>query len=350
MNTQILLDDFERIANSSIPFDEFRNKSILITGGTGLIGSLCAKALLYVNDKRQLNLKVFVSIRSEDKAKTVYSDYLSNPSLNFVYWVSPDDLEIANHIDFIIHSAAETSSKQMIQDPLNVISLSVDGLRKVLEFALKNDSTVVYLSSMEMYGNPNLDRKVTEEDQGYIDLTNTRSCYPESKRMCECICSAYAAQKGLHVRVARLAQTFGAGVFASENRVFAQFAKSACKHEDIVLHTKGLSEGNYVYSSDAVTALLLLLLRGEDKQAYNIANEASHTTISDMAKMVAKEFSDGKSKVIFDIPSDNIYGYAADTKLFLSSEKIRNLGWTPSFDLKTSFERMIDYMKSDWMK
>ena len=216
---------------------------------------------------------------------------------------------------------------------------------EVLQAALANQvEAMVYLSSMEVYGQPKATCQTTEEDLGYVDLTNVRSSYPEGKRMSELLCNSYAEQYGLRVVTARLAQVFGAGVLPSENRVFAQFARSAMQGEDIVLHTTGQSEGNYVYAMDAVKAILLLLQKGEAKQAYNVANEASHLMIKAMAEMVQQEFGAPDAKVVIDIPKENM-GYAPDVKLWLSSQKLQRLGWQPTVGLKESYARLIQWLK-----
>lgn len=202
---------------------------------------------------------------------------------------------------------------------------------------------MVYVSSMEVYGQPNLNRKITESDLGRLDLTNPRSCYPEGKRMCECMATSYASQYNVNVKIARLAQTFGAGILPGENRVFAQFAKSTVKGNDIILHTQGKSEGNYVYTADAIKAILILLLKGNRGQAYNVVNESSHTTIKNMAEMVIKNFGKKSQKVIIEIPAVNM-GYAPDIHMKLSGAKLRQLGWKPTFDLVDSYQRMINYM------
>ena len=115
--------------------------------------------------------------------------------------------------------------------------------------------------------------------------------------------------------------------------------------EDIVLHTKGLSEGNYCYTRDAVLGLLTILLEGENGEAYNVANPDSHTTIADMAQMVCEKIGDGKIKVVFDIPESNTYGYAADTKMKLNSDKLQALGWKPKIALEEAYRRLIESMK-----
>ena len=164
--------------------------------------------------------------------------------------------------------------------------------------------------------------------------------------MCECLCTAYAAQYGLNVVSARLAQTFGAGILPTEGRVFAQFAKSAVNGEDIVLHTTGESEGNYVYTADAIRAILLLLTEGKSGEAYNIANEESHITIRHMAELVAEEIADNKIKTIIDIPEDSAsLGYAPPVKMWLDASKMQNLGWKPNVGLIEAYRRMICWMQ-----
>lgn len=225
----------------------------------------------------------------------------------------------------IFHCASVTTSKVMIEKPVETLLTSIDGTKNILELAKeKNLKSVVYISSMEMYGSfDDLDHEVKENDLGYIDPLKVRSNYPECKRLCENMCIAYLSEYDVPVKIARLAQTFGAGILPGENRVFAQFARSASNGENIVLHTKGLSEGNYCYTRDCMTGLLTILLKGKNGEAYNISNPVSHITIADMAKMVAEKIADGKIEVVFDIPENNNFGYAADTKMKLNSVSFR---------------------------
>lgn len=139
---------------------------------------------------------------------------------------------------------------------------------------------------------------VTETELGYINPLAVRSNYPESKRLCENMCVAFWSEYGVPVKIARLSQTFGAGILSGENRVFAQFARSAIEGKDIVLHTRGLSEGNYCYTRDTIMGLFLILIKGENAEAYNVTNPETHTTIVDMARMVCQKFGNGKIKVV----------------------------------------------------
>lgn len=337
----VLKEDLQYIADYNLPYKKLKGTTVLVTGATGLIGTSLVRALLAIGD-----IKVIAFVRNEEKAKKIYKDF-SESSLFFHVADIVGRIEIDEPIDYIFHCASVTTSKIMIEKPVETLLISVEGTKNILELARKQKcKSVVYISSMEVYGAFEESEEVTEKDLGYIDNLKIRSNYPESKRLCENMCVAYNAEYNVPIKIARLAQTFGAGILPGENRVFAQFARSAIKGEDIILHTKGLSEGNYCYTRDCVTGLLTILLKGENAEAYNVSNPETHITIAEMAKMVCEEFTEGKNKVIFDIPEENSFGYAADTKMKLSSEKLQTLGWKPEIGLKEAYRRLILSMET----
>ena len=344
----ILQEDLELVAKSkSIPWDALENRSILITGATGLIGSQIIKALVCRNRLFNSGIKILACVRDAEKAKRIYADIVGRPELVFVTGDVTKQFQVEERVDYIIHTASTTASKEFVTKPVEVIRTTLEGTQNILELAKQNESKgVVYLSSMEAFGVvPPSEKRATEKDLGSIDLANPRSCYPEGKRMAECICTAYATEYGVPVKVARLSQTFGAGITYTETRVFAQFAKAALEGHDIVLHTKGLSWGNYCYTRDTVTALLILLVKGNPGEAYTISNEASNVRIKDMAQMVASKIANDKIKVVFDIPESALtYGYAPDTELHLSSAKMQALGWQPTVSLEETYRRMMQSM------
>ncbi len=340
----VLAEDFEAVAQSDLPWEAFKGRSFVVTGATGLVGSLLVRALLYCDRVHGLGTKVYALVRSVEKAKQIFGE--TNAPEYLVADLAKDEIAGDFACDYVIHAAAVTTSKLMVSDPVGTIRTAIDGTEKLLKLAVeKKAQAFVYISSMEVYGQPKTDGKTAEKDLGYIDISTVRSCYPEGKRMCECLCNAYAAQYGLNVKSARLAQTFGAGILPTENRVFAQFARSAVNGENIVLHTTGESEGNYVYTADAIRAILMLLVKGESGEAYNIANEQSHTTIRNMAELVAEQIAGGAIRVVLDIPQDaSSLGYAPPVKMWLDASKMRALGWEPTVGLADAYRRMIRYM------
>lgn len=343
----VLVEDFKKIAESELPMEKFRNKSFVITGATGLIGSLMVRFLLFANKEYGLKAKVMPVVRNQEKARKIFEEWDTGELSYIVADLAKDKVEVEGACDYIIHAAAVTASKQMVSDPVGTIRTAIDGTQKMLDLAVeKKVKAFVYISSMEIYGQPKAEGKTAEKDLGYVDIGTVRSCYPEGKRMCECLCTAYASQYGVPVMSARLAQTFGAGILPTENRVFAQFARSAADRKDIILHTTGESEGNYVYTADAIRAILTLLVKGKAGEAYNIANEDSHTTIRGMAEMVAHEIAGDQINVVIDIPEDSAsLGYAPPVKMQLDAAKMRGLGWNPEVSLKDSYQRMLRWMQ-----
>lgn len=342
-DNKIFCEDMEYINVSDfIPWKKLKNKTVLVTGGTGLIGSTLISALLFANDRRALNLHIIAIVRNTTNAAKQFAKQMAVSTALTLIEGSVENLpEMNAQIDYIIHGACPTSSSFFINNPVEIIQTSVIGTMGLLELARKQKSEgFLYLSSMEAYGEVHTEELLKEDMLGYVNPLITRSCYPESKRMCEAICNAYAAEYAVPATGIRLAQTFGPGVAYNDTRVFAMMARCAMNKEDILLQTKGTSRHSYLYTAQAVTAILTVLLKGKAGMVYNAANPDTYCSIYEMGEMVAKELGNGEIAVKIAADGD-VSKYPAPSFLNLDVTAIRELGWEPSGGLKRMYERMI---------
>ena len=330
--------DIKDFAQTFLLSDELADARFMITGATGLIGSTLVRCLLALNN----GVSITIPVRNKEKAIAMYGADASRLNI-----VECDLMEyctfLDEEIDYIIHSASPTAGKYMNEHPVETYELAVETTRALLQYARKHTiKGMVYVSSLEYYGQNFDDQIITEDFQGYVDATSARSSYPMGKRAAEYLCASYALEYGIPAKVARLTQTFGAGVAIDDNRVFAQFARSVMAGTDIILHTTGESAKPYCYTTDCASAILTILLKGTYGEAYNVANQETYISIRSMAEFLRDNFNPQIKVTVEEHPE---MGYAPVTKLHLSSEKLMALGWKPQYDLKEMFRRLMEGKK-----
>lgn len=346
---RVLQEDLEQlIGHSASLLQKFQNKTVFVSGATGLLGSQLVKALLCGNRMIGTNCKVLALVRSEQKAEKVFGELLMREDLELVKGDIMHPVSYDGPVDYIVHGASATSSGYFVSNPVETILTAVNGTVNILEFAkAKQVDGFLYLSSLEVYGTPAADAgKIAESYGGYIDPLQVRSSYSEGKRMVECLCASYASEYDVPVKIARLSQTFGAGVEYDDGRVFAEFARCVLEKKDIVLHTKGQTVRSYCYTKDAIEAMLLILTEGERGAAYNVTNMDTKISIADMAQLVCDTFPQAGIRVTFDMP-ENVaaFGYNPEMVIALDSARLMALGWKPTVDLKEMFIRLADSMQ-----
>lgn len=325
---------------------QMNGKTIMITGATGLIGTQLVKTILCYNRLFDKHIHVVAVGRNIEKLHNIYAQLADRPELHMLKADVCFPFSATRPIQYVIHGASITDSKKFVTEPVETIHTLLNGTMNLLELSKNNPvESFVYLSSLEVYGVSDSYR-IRENDYGYIDFLNARSSYSEGKRMGECISAAYWSEYRVPVKIARLTQTMGCGISYNDNRVFAQFARSVVEGNDIVLNTTGQTVRSYCDICDAVRALLIILLRGTNGEAYNVANEETAISIADMAQTVCDMYPDSQIKVVFNTP-DNIQtmGYNPEMKISLNTEKLKGLGWQPVFNLKMIFEKLIEGLR-----
>lgn len=329
-NNRTFHEDMEWISAADfIPWNRLQKCRIFVTGATGLIGSTLVEALLYANQKKELGMQVEALVRDENRARERFRDQLAQGTaqLRFITGSIEKLPEINGQVDYIIHGASQTSSKAFVERPVETIRTALRGTENVLELAhQKQAKGIVYLSSMEVYGHPRRGHKVVETDAGALSTLDIRSSYPLSKQQCENMCCAYASEYGVPAKIIRLTQTFGPGVKYDDERIFAYFGRCMDEKKDIVLRTKGETERSYLYTRDAVTAILAVLLKGKPGEAYNAADESTYCSIAEMAERVARLAG---ISVRYEPDEEKKNGYPQTLYMDLDAGKLRSLGWRP---------------------
>ena len=340
---ELYLADIRAVAKTDLPWNRLKNKSILLSGATGLIGSFLVDVLLEKNRTEGLNCKIYALGRNEQKARDRFPNLENNALLEFV----SHDINLpltsveAEKVDFVLHLASNTHPVQYATDPIGTITTNIIGLQNMLEFAASHHAErFAFASSNEIYGENRGDVELFDEDYcGYIDSNTLRAGYPESKRCGEALCQAYISQKGLDVVIPRLTRSYGPTMLQSDTKAISQFIKKGIAGENIVLKSEGTQFYSYTYVADAVSGLLTVLLKGEKGAAYNIADEQSDIMLKDLAALIAG-FSN--KEVVFELPDQTeAAGFSKATKARLNGDKLKQLGWQPRYTIENGIERTM---------
>ena len=347
-DSKLYMCDVSSVKELNMAWDVLKDKSLLLSGATGMIGSFLVDVLLEKNISDGLNCTVYALGRNEEKARNRFCKYVDDSHFVFI----PYDVKLPlvrndlGTVDYVLHLASNTHPMLYATDPIGTITTNIIGVQNLLEFAVDHHATrFVFASSNEIYGENRGDAEFFDEGYcGYIDCNTLRAAYPESKRCGEALCQAYKAQKGLNVIIARFTRSYGPTMEMSNTRALSQFIKKALDGEDIVLKSAGTQYFSYTYMADAVSGLLFALLKGQCGEAYNIADETGDIMLKDLAEMIANL---GGKNVVFEVPDAvEAAGYSKATKARLDGHKLKALDWEPRYDIRTGMERTLSILKS----
>lgn len=341
----IYLGDLQVALESIIRFEKLNNKSIMITGATGLIGSFIIDVLLYANKKNNSNIEIYAIGRNIERLKRRFEKANSN-KLNYIEHDVNDKITFDLKIDYIIHAASNAYPAAFKNDPVGTMISNIVGTKRLLDYARNHDTKrVMFISSGEVYGNDDIGIESFKENySGYIDPIQVRSCYPISKRAAETLCISYSKQFGLDTIIARPCHCYGANTTAIDNRANVQFINNALQDEDILLRSDGSQVRSYCYIADAVSAILTVLINGESCQAYNISNSEVYASIFEFAETIAKLTG---RKVKFEKTNSLCKDEETPIKRqVLNSHKLELLGWSGKYSLKRGIENTLKILKS----
>lgn len=345
---RVLEDDLKTIIAEDLSWEKLKNKTVMITGASGMVGSYMLYVLLMLNDEKHYGIKVDAVMRNVNKLP---EEIRNREDVNVVVADVTKDIPDVGDIDYIIHAASPASPLIMQNQPVETIAANTIGTFKTLELAKeKNAEGYLFISSREIYGQPDEGQEFFYENTyGFVDQLNPRSCYSEGKKAAETMCVCFHEEYGLNTKIARLAHTYGPGMSIYDGRVQADFLKNVYHNEDIVLKSEGTAVRTYTYIADAIAGMYRILLDSEDI-VYNIGNEAGKVSIRDLAEILVSIYPERGLKLVFDIPEGGTKGTAPYTLGILSSEKLRKLGWDPKYSVKDGFKRTLEYLELENVK
>ena len=218
----------------------------------------------------------------------------------------------------------------------------MQGTRNVLELAReKKSEKVLYVSTVEIYGEWTKEEGIREEDMGPIYCDHARACYPEAKRLCETMLASYEAQYQVPYMGVRLCHTFGPGISLEDGRAFSEFICNVIEGKDIILQSEGNAVRTYTYVADAIGAMLLAFTKGKDHY-YNIANLENLISIRELAELIAGLDVKGKVKVQYAEQNGQKLNYLPFKLGIMNVDRITELGWRPQVGLRDAFRYTLE--------
>jgi nucleoside-diphosphate-sugar epimerase len=338
-------EDLSTVASLDfINWSKLENKAILITGATGLICSFLIDVLMFRNMHYKSNISIYGISRSTKYAKSRFNIYWDNPLFQFINQDISEKIKIDKEFNFIIHGASNAYPASYASDPVGTMKANLLGIFNILDYSInKPPYRILYISSGEVYGE-GVGEDFIESYSGYIDYLNPRSCYPSSKRAAETLCVSYSSQYNIDTVIARPCHIYGPTITDTDNRAFAQFIRNVLEKKDIILKSTGEQYRSYCYVADCVSALLVILLKGVDRNAYNIANKDSNVSIMELANTIANFAG---QEVMFDMPStEEKKGYSVFSKAVLNSDKLTSLGWKAKYSLSDGIKQTVQILSS----
>lgn len=343
MNRIIYEDSLQIIHDNDM--EKLRNKTFLVTGASGMIGSYIAYVLKTLNDTLNMNIHIILNVRNKSKLNNIF---LNDKNVEIIIQDVTDKFNIERGIDYIIHAASPASPKIMKDYPFETNAANTIGTYNTLMLAKEKNANYLFISSREIYGEPTIDVSVFTEDGplGQVNSLIPRNGYAEGKKAAENMCVSMHEEYGINTKIVRLAHTYGPGMSINDGRVQADFLNNVINNQDIIMKSDGSGVRTYTYISDAINGIFKVLLSSNDI-VYNISDD-KEITIKELA-LVLVSLSQN-SKLVMNIDKSLEKGSASFKRGILSNEKITNeLNWHPKYNVYEGFKRTIEYLKEEML-
>lgn len=308
-------------------------KTALVAGGAGFVGShLCE----YLLDK---GYKVFAIDCLVTGRRVNIEHLLHNPNFNWIEHDIIHPLFMNIKCDEIYNLASPASPIDFERIPDFILKTAAIGHMNLLEWAKQNNARILYASTSEVYGDPEVHPQ-TESYLGNVDSVGTRGCYDEAKRYGEALTTAYKNKYKLQTRIVRIFNTYGTRMRPEDGRVIPNFFTQALNKQPLTIYGDGTQTRSLCYVSDLVDGIYKLMQSDCDTPV-NIGNP-NEVTIMEIARAVA-EVCGADFKVTHQpLPLNDPKRRRPDI-----TKAKKKLDWEPKVSVKDGFAKTLDYFKGN---
>ncbi len=342
--------DFQNVLES-IDINEIKGKKFLVAGATSFLGSSIINTLIYYNEEVADSAKdqctIYGLYHDQKKIDKKFGNRFDKQNLIFVQWDATDpkeDISINDDVDYVFYLCGIAVTSQFTKRPVDTMLLNTIGLNTILRFSeLHNVKSFLFFSSGAVYGNLSGITRISENDRFPMDHLDISNVYGEGKRAAETLCNSYFIERGLPIKIVRISHTYGPGIDLNDGRVFSDFIKCIAENKNLVIRGDGTASRPFCYISDALKAFFLIILKGENGQAYNMANTYETYTISELAeKLVNDAFPDKELSVEYCKGKPKGEG----VKPYVDIKRLCELGWKPTIEVTEGFGRTVICVES----
>jgi UDP-glucuronate decarboxylase len=301
---------------------------ILVTGGSGFLGSHLSEALL------EMSHEVICVDNFYTGKKTNILHLIENPNFELIRHDVTFPLYL--EIDGIFNLACPASPIHYQKNPVQTLKTSVHGAINMLGLAKRTGARILQASTSEIYGDPSVSPQV-EEYWGNVNPIGIRACYDEGKRAAETLFFDSRRQFGTDIRVARIFNTYGPRMAIDDGRVVSNFINQALRNEPLTLFGDGLQTRSFCYVDDLIQGLLKLFFTEDISGPINLGNPEPITMLQ-LANEIL-ELTQSRSKIEFlDLPQDDPLQREPEITKAKSL-----LGWEPIVNRGTGLRKTVDY-------
>ena len=318
----------------------------LITGGSGFLCSYFLETIAWLNDTAWRSPCRVITVDNLRSGLPERVGHLAGrPDFQFITHDVSRPLSIDEPVEWIIHGAGIASPTFYRKYPLETIDVNVMGTRHILDLAKRqNARSVLYLSSSEIYGDPDSRNIPTAEDyRGYVSCTGPRACYDESKRMAETLCGVYRNLYNVRVKVVRPFNVYGPGQRLDDGRVVPDLMSAALRRTPIILYSDGRATRSFCYVRDAVRAMSLILMSDAGGEAFNVGNDEREISIAELAHEVSRVAGPPALQIIHGKSNDAQYLTDNPQRRCPDLTKLRErFSWRPTVSLSEGLHRTLN--------